>query len=379
MPDISVKYFSSSMSGAPVIDRANPGSAVEAVKQCLINGFGSVTADGVSASGGVVTFTVNAGHNFGDIGIGPVVRVSGCTDSAVNGDFRATSVSATVFTIESPGVTDGSKSGSVAIKRAPVGWELPFEDASNAVYRSPNPLASGYYWQHTKFHVDYSLITPYTEMTGASVGSGAGAAVIFPRNAYLLDGATAWELVADDRTAYMLCVEKATDNYRFFHGFGDMDSWASDPAPVMGFGHYGLFASFNNIDDPYADVSSPWPQSHAWGYDPVSLASKAFAKVWPHNCPSFISQTDQRLPGSRMNPALTSLSSTVDVSQITVLQDNIPRGVLRGIWSPWTRDTSVSAIVTLPNGRIGRKIAIESIATGDRRYGAVIVDLEGPW
>lgn len=81
-----VRYFDSTMSGAPTLQGV-AGSAISVLDACLINGFGTVTVNGLVVSNNVATVTVSTGHNLGMIrgvnnvspGVGPVIQIAGAS------------------------------------------------------------------------------------------------------------------------------------------------------------------------------------------------------------------------------------------------------------------------------------------------------------
>jgi hypothetical protein len=59
----SIKYFDSTMAGAPSMADA-AGNLVAVLDACLVDGVGSVTLDSLVVAGDVATGTLSTGHGF---------------------------------------------------------------------------------------------------------------------------------------------------------------------------------------------------------------------------------------------------------------------------------------------------------------------------
>lgn len=132
-----VKFFTSTMVGAPVL-AGTAGYLVNVLDALLVNGFNAVSIASISVSSNVATVTTSANHGFALQGgaIGPVVAVSGATPSELNGEWRIASVpAADQFTFATSGIGDGSASGTMSVKVAPLGWTKEFSGTNNAAYR----------------------------------------------------------------------------------------------------------------------------------------------------------------------------------------------------------------------------------------------------
>ncbi len=80
----SVKYFHSELPGAPVLS-GTAGSRIAVLDACLRDGWGLLTASGVSVAGGVATATFTASHSFEPLS---VILVAGASVPAINGEQR---------------------------------------------------------------------------------------------------------------------------------------------------------------------------------------------------------------------------------------------------------------------------------------------------
>lgn len=161
-----VKFFSILQRGAPVLN-GTPGSFIELLRKCLVQGFGEVTALSATIQDGWCTINFNDQESFE---IRRVVEVSGANVTSINGEQRveeSTPTSIRFKTLES----NQPVTGTIKVKYAPVGdWTIPFEGVNEAVFKSSNTNSS-----ETYFHVDdrgayCALITAYKKMGSLNNG-----------------------------------------------------------------------------------------------------------------------------------------------------------------------------------------------------------------
>lgn len=140
---VSVKWFKSSHSGAPSLTGV-AGSMIALLDAILVNGYGSVTLSSLTVTSGVATATVNTGHNFEDY---VVVLVAGATPAGLNGEKRITKISANAFTFDATGISDGTATGTITAKMAPLGWTKAYSGTNKAVYHPSDANAvPSYLW-----------------------------------------------------------------------------------------------------------------------------------------------------------------------------------------------------------------------------------------
>jgi hypothetical protein len=100
MPDTSVKYFHSGLTGAPVLS-GTAGSLVAVLDACLVNGFAVSAVASLVVASNIATATISGGHSAE---VGSVVLVSGATPSGLNSEKKVLSVGAgnTTLTFDAP-------------------------------------------------------------------------------------------------------------------------------------------------------------------------------------------------------------------------------------------------------------------------------------
>lgn len=144
MLDASVRYYDSTMAGAPALS-GTPGALISVLDACLKDGFGTVTLNSLVVAGNVATGTVNAGHGFTMVGgaVGPVITIAGATPAGLNGTWRIASVpNSTTFTFATSGIADQTATGTITAKRAPLGFSKVFSGTNKAVYRADDVASS---------------------------------------------------------------------------------------------------------------------------------------------------------------------------------------------------------------------------------------------
>lgn len=207
MPNVT--YFASTMSGAPSLNNA-VNTAVAVLDACLVDGFGSVTVDSLVVASDVATATVSGGHQFAMVGnTGPVIRISGANPPALNGDWRVTVTSSTVFTFATMGITDQTATGTISAKRAPAGFSKAFSGTNKAAYRSDDVTGNRHY-----LRVDDSIganarLRGFETMSDVDTGTGP-----FPTDAQISGGlylgksssatVRAWFLISDGLMVYFM-------------------------------------------------------------------------------------------------------------------------------------------------------------------------------
>lgn len=139
MADIPVKYYDSTMTGAPLLSN-NWGDLVALLDACLINGFALKAIDTLTCTDGIATASISTGHGYLPY---QVVEIAGAEQPEYNGQFRVVSVTANSFTYEVVGtpVSPATTATNISVKVASLGWEKPFSDTNKGAYRSKNPAS----------------------------------------------------------------------------------------------------------------------------------------------------------------------------------------------------------------------------------------------
>jgi len=230
MTDTSVKYFHSSMAGAPTLN-GTAGSLITVLDACLVNGFGLVAVSSLMVSSGVATATTS-GHSAE---VGSVVLIAGATPAGLNGEKKVLSVGGgnTTFTYDATGLGDQTATGTISVKLAPAGWEKAFSSGTTiAAYKSLDITGTGCYLRVNDAAARYARAIGYETMTGHSAGSRP-----FPTSAQLSGGvywdksglansdARGWTIASDGRIVYLaLRPDQEELANASFVAFGDLNS-----------------------------------------------------------------------------------------------------------------------------------------------------------
>ena len=112
-------WFDSTETGAPTLNNA-AGSLLEVLRSCLVNGFNTKSVTSIAVAAGVATATC-ATHGFMGT-YGKLVLISGAPEALLNGRKQPGGITTNSFTFPAPGVADGTYTGTISAKRAPLGW-----------------------------------------------------------------------------------------------------------------------------------------------------------------------------------------------------------------------------------------------------------------
>lgn len=360
--DTSVKYFDSTMSGAPTLS-GSAGTLIGVLDACLVNGFGSVTVDTLTVSADVATATINAGHQLTMTGnTGPVVRISGATPASLNADWRVTITSSTTFTFATIGIDDATATGTISAKRAPAGFAKVFSDTNKAVYRADNVQSTRMYLRVDDNSTTTPIVNMYETMSDVATGTGATANLNWVKSSTASTATRAWVLISDGHCFYFMHGYSLTTGLYLGRFFGDIIPFnSSDAYRAMIIGgtenpSYGL-AALNSVLHAYL------ARSYIQTMSAVTVSRRSHAAS-----PNYIGNAGVVYP----NPADNSFHAwPIDVWE----KNTIIRGRMPGLWNPLHSselpgNTNISDISDLP----GHELRV--IALYDYR---LAFDMTGPW
>lgn len=240
MPDITVKYFDSTMNGAPALS-GTAGALIGVLDACLINGFGTVTLNSLVVSDNVATATVNTGHNFPMVvgsnnvspGVGAVITLAGATPNGLNGDWRIASVpNSTTFTFATSGISNQTASGTITAKRAAAGWTKAHSGTNKAAYARSDPAAAAMLLRLDDTPAQYPTLIMYESMSDIDTGSGpapTSGSFYTAKSSAASSTARDWRLFADGRSLYLFVRANGTLWDAGF-AFGDVIPYKSGDA-----------------------------------------------------------------------------------------------------------------------------------------------------
>lgn len=420
MTDLTVKYFSSGMTGAPQIAN-NWGDLVTMLDACLINGFALKAIDTLTFADGIATATISSGHAYRPF---QVIEIAGAEQPEYNGQFRVLTATMTTFTYAVTGtpVSPATTAASLSAKVASLGWEKPFSSTHKAAYRSKNPQSP-----QNILLIDNSLKTPnYT--TGwakwANVGivedlsdidTIVGAQAPYDPNNPTQNwkqvtasqwgwhkwyharggqyesagdsggGGRNWVLIGDDRLFFLFCTNAAGYGWygRNSYCFGDLISFKPGDN----------YATVLAADDNYSGMSNHWSYPGQYGGYGLVCSLDFSGKLLLRNhtqlgnpvrfgLTSLNTNNGQQICGRGPMPFPNGADYSLWLLPAYVRQeDGHMRGILPGmLWMPQYLPYSDQTIVDNVVGQAGKRFLLVRTQYSDQTEGAQIAfDITGPW
>lgn len=364
--------------GAPALS-GTAGTLIAVLDACLVNGYAvggtTLTLDSLVVAGDVATCTKNP-HGFTMLGtVGPVVRIAGATPAELNGEWRVTVSSASVFTFATTGIADQTATGTITAQHAPLGFAKAFSGTNKAAYRPADTLSSRMYLRVDDSGTGsaaYARVVGYEVMTDVDTGTGP-----FPTAAQVAGGGTwmksnqasatarAWTLIGDSQGFMLFIKHNGTITNSMM--FGDITSDHAGDAYrtllIFAVGNtYAVFPTYNTVSGhsmPKAYTGSGTAiQPIKYGHSVQGQGMGVSGATYPH-------------PGNNW-----FLCSPVEVWDST----SVARGVLPGVYAPLhaagslTDEMLQTAIAGLP----GRTLMVKQCQTASGTFAAAL-DISGPW
>lgn len=134
---MAIKIFKSSDQGAPSL-YGQVGQMITFLDAVLQNGYGSVNVSSITRSGTTATVTTATPHG---LSTGDSATIGGAAQADYNIDAVVTVLTATTFTYDVANSPATPATGTITVKRSPVGYTKVFTGTNKAVYRC-NDLSS---------------------------------------------------------------------------------------------------------------------------------------------------------------------------------------------------------------------------------------------
>lgn len=383
MPDASVRIFQSTDSGAPALS-GTAGALITLLDACLVNGYAAggatMTLDSLTVTDNVATATKNP-HGLTMLGaVGPVVRIAGATPAALNGDWRVTVTGAATFTFATTGIADGTATGTITAKRAPLGFSKAYAGTNKAAYQADDLLSSRMFLRIDDAGISsaaaYARVVGYEAMTDIDAGTKP-----FPTEAQQSGGgywhksnaanATArpWMIVGDSQGFYFLVQYDGSNTGQIGAMFGDMNSdHAGDAYRALLIFSANTNAVASALPVYNSTVGHAMPRSYlstGTAIQPLKYGAQFQAPgmgyagaTYPH-------------PGNGW-----FLCSPVEVWDSA----SVARGTLPGIYAPLHAGSTLpdAALHTAISGLSGKTVMIKKLNYNGQPY-ACAVDITGPW
>jgi hypothetical protein len=228
--DTSVKNFNSTMSGAPALS-GTAGSLIALLDAVLVNGFDIKTASALTVAGGVASMPFTGAHSAQ---VDSVISISGITGAyaSLNGEQKVTAVAAGVVRFATS-AADGTASGTISFKMAPLGFAKPFAGTSLGAYKSSDLAATGMLLRVDDTGAQFARVRGFESMSDINTGLGP-----FPTDTQMSGGgywaksnaassaAVPWAIHGDGRLFYFTATPGIASVSTYLGGvtrvFGDM-------------------------------------------------------------------------------------------------------------------------------------------------------------
>lgn len=380
-------WFDHSEAGAPVLNNA-AGTLLEVLRACLVNGFNARAVTSIAVASGVATATA-AAHGF-RADFGKLVQISGAPVAALNGRKQPGNVLTNSFTFPAPGVADGTYTGTISARRAPLGWVQAFTGTNRAIFQRSVPEASAAMLRvldtaATPASATAARVFAVEAATGADTFTGQT-----PTEAQVAGGqfwqkgvssATAkrWHLVGDERGFFLFTEAILAQNTYVPHWFGDVISLRGvDAFPPLVVGNINDNASFYASGGVFHNLASASTFSaqaaFVRGSSQLGSAVRAQVRAGLSNA-AF---------GSNAYPAADNGGNDIVIQRDLLLAEEDAtnnydiRGVMPGLAIPWatqpfTSETVVSALQQEQRSYLALNLGHQS------SNGQCLIDLTGPW
>lgn len=221
-----VKFFSSAMPGAPVLNGV-AGSRLAVLSACLVDGWGLNALSSLVINNNVLTGTLNS-HPYV---VGQVIEIAGVTTpAAANGQFVVSSVTTNNFSCAVSGISNQTAAGAPTAKVAAAGWSKPFSGTNKAVFRPTAATSNKPCLRVLDTGAQLARVNGYTSMTTVDAGSN-----IFPTAAQL-NGGTYWPCSSAANSTARPWIVVADD--RLFYFWRSVDGWSSPLNCIDAFGEF---------------------------------------------------------------------------------------------------------------------------------------------
>lgn len=213
----------------------------------LVTGYNSKSVSSISVSSNVATITTSTSHN---LTVNDIIVISGANESVFNDEFRIKAItSSTAFTIDLI-TANGSATGTITCKIAPLGWTRVYTGTNKSVYRAP--AGTQFYLRVDDTQAQYATVSAYESMTTVDAGTNLIATVYWKKSNVSDTATREWYLIGNNKVFYFFTSWHSTYSTQCAgYMFGDINSVkANDSYASMLIGH-----SVNNPPNPSASQS----------------------------------------------------------------------------------------------------------------------------
>jgi len=171
--DTSVKYIASNMPNAPGLSGV-AGSLIALLDAFLVTGFNTVNLTSLVVSGGVATAAFTGTHAAQIDSVALIAGVAGgpVGFAGLNGEQKITGAPSPTTRTFATALPDGTYTGTITMKMAPLGWTKVYAGANVAVYKSSDPTSSGNLLRVDDTGTTMARVVGYESMSDINTGLG---------------------------------------------------------------------------------------------------------------------------------------------------------------------------------------------------------------
>lgn len=397
LPYNAVKRFYSTDIGAPALD-GQAGSLIGLLDAILVNGYGTASVNSITRSGSTVTVETAVAHG---LQLGAVALIAGADQVDYNGQWIVDGVPDTThFTFDAGVLTPVSPAtGTMTVKRAPVGLTKPFAGTNQAAYQLPAGSTQAF------LSVDdtgttSAAVNMYETMSGVDSGTNPAASGTYVWNKSSTANGTArsWVAYADDRFFWLLVRWHATAGRYQLYCFGD-------PVPTNSLDAYHNYI----MADTAIGGASPGSNGTAMRVELPNgnIGSSITTTLAATRLQRTYNQIGSAVGANRISPMMMVVTTGAGigvsgtyavqigtmgmtypapndnglyVAPIYITEPNIIRAVLPGMLAPMHVLNSLDGSL-IPNviGLPGRTVQMQLCNTTGTNFANAAFDVTGPW
>lgn len=380
-----IVWWHSGEVGAPTVNNA-AGARIALLDALLVTGFRPLSVTSLVVASGVATATVSSPQYE----VGKMVDIAGATPSGLNGRKKLLSVTGTTVTFDATGIADTTATGTITVKRSPLGWTKAVTGTNKAIYTRSDPAATAQglwvddtaggvrclvrsieSWTGIDSHTGPSPDTSAAEWpTGLRWDSGADTTTVKP-----------WVAVGDSRMLYLFMAHSlyngyTSSNLTVFAMFGD-------PIPVR-------------ASDPYSTVVGAVSPADAtpWRYVDTGAATIPATTYLQRSANQLAGSvraalgavTGARGPGNTDCPAYPSIvDGGLMISTPMWLHESAPdlkhpiRALLPGLCSPMAQPSSSLHLREIPGADGHTYLYVHGAFSAGPLVGGIAIDISHAW
>lgn len=393
MPSATVKWYDSTMGGAPTLT-GQAGSLIGLLDALLVNGFNLRAATSLVVASDVATLDFGTAHGFVE---DQLILVAGATPSGLNGEQRVLSITTNTVTFTTSGISDQTATGSITAKAAPLGWSKLYSGTNKATYQRPDVDATAMLLRvddTASGSAKYAGVRMYESMTDVDTGSVNVASLTWFKSSTADATQRPWRLYGDGKRMFFL-PQWTSSGVGDPYLFGDLVSYkAGDAYHCLLTGTWSTSSSYPGA---YNAALVPFNTSTPSFYGNAGLLMRAYTQAGSAiqtRAIGFISSLGTAslvYPFGYSDGYATPYPNAIDgalhlrgaVEYVDGSSNGHFRGRMPGLYPPAQgMPLADGDVVKNINGLSGRSLRAQGIAGyygNNTNSGRIFIDITGPW